>query len=319
MNTASEVAESLTQLGERTAFDRFVRAARNLAIGRIRKVARLTTQPTESRRPLAGNMLRIRLAARLIADVPVAVNGPSVLRASVAAELLHAAMICHHDAVDHGKLGQEQVLSCSIGGRSRAILTGDLFLCHAMGLVRRIEGGRYLEAFISKVRQALTARLEQESAFEGELADWETWRRLAWGKGSSFAFVAGVCGGDSVPLSGCLEEAGYRIGVAHQLLDDLIGAVDSRGAGRRDGLSLSGAAELGPRWASRKIDELFRAALECLDGCDEARIAVKQFFLRDFLPVVERHLDLPVEFSVLVSWRARGRRGRGAKLGPQPT
>jgi geranylgeranyl pyrophosphate synthase len=285
----------LTQLAEQTALDRFVCAARKLTTNRMKKVARFTTQPTEGRSPLAKNLLRIRFAARLIADVPVAVSGPSVLRASVAAELLHAAMICHHDAVDHGCLGPEQVLSCPIGARSRAILTGDLFLCHAMELVRQIDGGRYLEAFTSKVRQALTARLEQELALQGKAVDWETWRRLAWGKGGcSFAFVAAVYGGDAAPLSEPLEEAGYHIGVAHQLLDDLIGAANRHGAG--GGAAI--AAEFGPRWTSRKIDELFRSALKCLDGCPEASSAVRQFFLRDFLPVLERHLDHPVEFSV---------------------
>ncbi len=57
MSTASEVAQCLVQLGEQTAFDRFVGGARKLTASHIRKVARFTTQPTGGRSPLARNLL----------------------------------------------------------------------------------------------------------------------------------------------------------------------------------------------------------------------------------------------------------------------
>jgi len=191
-------------------------------------------------------------------------------------------------------------------GPSAAILIGDLLLCEAMELILSVEGGRLMPAFVAKVREVIRTEVEQELLLRGQAVDEAACVRVARGKtGPLFALVAGICGGSDAGLSEALEEAGYRIGTAYQLADDLLDVVGDEGvAGKTLGtdsvrrkytLPLSGAG--GGRITRLYVGELCESALACLEAYPEARAAVMGFLRCDLRPVLDRHLDAIVELA----------------------
>lgn len=121
--------------------------------------------------------------------------------------------------------------------------------------------------------------------------------------GPLFAFVGYVCGSDDRQLSLALAEAGYLVGTAYQLADDLLDVIgDARVAGktlgtdsRRRKFTLAATARHGQKGARERITELCGLALEHLDSWPCAQTAVDAFFVRDLQPVLDRcSLDLAV-------------------------
>ena len=161
-----------------------------------------------------------------------------------------------------------------------------------MDLLVAIDDGRRLAQFIDKVRQVVVAEAQQELLWRGSELDEATCLRLARGKtGPLFAFVAQVCGRSDQPLSGALAEAGYRIGTAYQLADDLL---DEVGRESQTGKTLGTDRKRGKytlaqsdgRTARARLQEMCDSAAEAVASYPQARAAVEAFLNDDLLPVL---------------------------------
>lgn len=173
-----------------------------------------------------GKMLRTRFAVRVMGRETGMVARRGLASACAAIELAHTASLCHDDVIDNAFVRRNQPALWRSTSASGAVLIGDLLLCEAMELLLETEGGRFTRAFISKVKEVCTAEVEQELVLRGKELDERTCVRLARQKtGPLFAFVGMVCGGRDARLSAALEEAGYAIGTAYQLTDDLVDCV----------------------------------------------------------------------------------------------
>ena len=253
---------------------------------------------------MPGKMLRTRLASRLAAQ-GLPDLGPSALaRVCAATELVHTASLCHDDVVDNTLIRRALPTLWRATTPSGAVLIGDLLLCEATGLLLQTAGGRYVKSFVAKVREMCAAEAEQEIRWRGRCPDESTCLRLARQKtGPLFAFVARACAGDDGRLAAALEEAGYCLGAAYQLADDLIDVLGREdvagktlGTDRERGkFTLAHASEDGPDVVRRHVSALCNAALEGLDSWPQARGALRRFFVSDLGPVFRRHgqhLDL---------------------------
>ncbi len=118
-----------------------------------------------------------------------------------------------------------------------------------------------------------------------------------------FAFVGQVCGGGDEALSAALEEAGYRIGTAYQLADDLLDTIgDEHTSGKtlgtdlkRHKLTMAQSDGNGRQIIRGYISELCLGALDCLDAWPDAREAVAAFLGIDLQAVFDRNaLNLDV-------------------------
>jgi octaprenyl-diphosphate synthase len=245
---------------------------------------------------LPGKMLRTRLGARLAAEVLPRSDGFALDRVCAATELVHTAALCHDDVIDNGTVRRAKETLWKATSVSGAILIGDLLLCKAMELLVDTLGGRYVGSFVSKVTEVCDAEAEQELKYRGTHPDEGTCLRLARGKtGPLFAFIASVCGGDEERLCSALEEAGYRIGTAYQLADDLLDMVGEEGISGKT-LSTDAAREKftlaqvgGAGKTAEYIDKERRGALICLDPWPQARSGVERFFECDLQPVFDRY------------------------------
>ena len=245
---------------------------------------------------LPGKMLRTRLGARIAAEVLPRSDGFALARVCAATELVHTAALCHDDVIDNGTVRRAKAALWKATSASGAILIGDLLLCRAMELLVDTLGGRYAGSFVSKVTEVCVAEAEQELKYRGTHPDEGTCLRLARGKtGPLFAFVASVCGGDDEGLCSALEEAGYRIGTAYQLADDLLDMVGEEGISGKT-LGTDAAHEKftlpqvgGDGNITQYIHEECRGAVNCLDAWPDAQNGIERFFECDLQPVFDRH------------------------------
>jgi len=224
-----------------------------------------------------------------------------------ATELVHTASLCHDDVVDNSLIRRSLPTLWQTVGASGAILIGDLLLSEAIDIVIDVENGRYLPAFISKIKQVVQSEAQQELLWRGKQVDVETCLQLARGKtGPLFAFVAQACGGEDEILCGLLEEAGYRIGTSYQLADDLIDVVGTECVvGKtlgtdliRGKFTLPQVDETGERITQESISDLCNSAVELLDDYSEARKGLVEFLHHDLSPLMEQTLGVEMGIAV---------------------
>lgn len=189
---------------------------------------------------------------------------PAVYPIAAAFELLHTAFIVHDDVIDHdtvrrgipnvagefrmrGRARGADAAGAALLGDAAAILAGDLLLHEAFRLVA-------LADVDAATRERLLALLDDavfvsaageladvEHSVAAELADAEAILDATFNKTAVYSFSAplaagGVLAGAPEDSLAVLDHAGGRLGLAFQLVDDLIGAFGSQEqAGRAAG------------------------------------------------------------------------------------
>ena len=285
----------------------FVSEVLGIAESRALKVLSQSMPDIDARGTVSGKMLRARLAGRLCTGDWSPVDHNTLQVACAATELVHAASLCHDDVVDNSLVRRSLPTLWRVVGTSGAILIGDLLLCEAMTMLMETEDGRLCSGFVAKTTEMVKAEAMQELFWRGKQPDAETCLQLARGKtGPLFAFAAGVCAGNDDTLCGLLEEAGYRIGTAYQLGDDLADVLGTEcTAGKTLGTDLArGKCTLpqitgdGERTATESISELCSSAVELLDDYPKPREGLRDFLLDDFQPVLEQTLGIETGIAV---------------------
>ncbi len=178
-----------------------------------------------------GKMLRTRLALALLPKPPADLD--PIIRVCAATELIHTATLFHDDVIDGASLRRGQPPLWEQVGATGAILMGDLFFSAALDMLLQSDDLYHGRSFVRKVREVCTTEASHELVLRGKMVDVATSIRIARGKtGALFAFAAEACG-DTPEKRAALEEAGYLVGTAYQLADDLIDeAGDERVVGK---------------------------------------------------------------------------------------
>lgn len=258
----------------------------------------------------AGKMLRTRAAARVACCGASPASVPTVERACAAVELVHTASLCHDDVIDNALIRRGQPSLWKHVGPTGAILIGDLLLSTAFELIAEA-GPECVRAFAAKVGEVASAEAEEELVLLGKAVDEETCLRLARFKtGSLFSFALWSAGGEDIALRKALEEAGYRIGAAYQLADDLLDVVGGPEAGKSLGTdvlrgkpTLLNAMPPGACAVRDRIRELGSSVPEVLNAWPKASRAAADFLVLDLQPVFDRCLP-----GVTISIEAATRR-----------
>ena len=156
--------------------------------------------------------------------------------AAVAVELVHMATLVHDDVLDRAALRRGRATVYSVGGRSAATATGDLLFSRAFSELAGAGSARAV-AVLSSASSALA---------RGELMQRaDTWSptvrperylercRLKTGRLFQAACQLGaVLGRPGSPAAGAVGAFGGRIGLAFQILDDVL---DVSGPAERTG------------------------------------------------------------------------------------
>ena len=245
-----------------------------------------------------GKMLRSRLLLRLGPATGIAHS--TLLRVAGAVELIHAASLLHDDVIDGGFLRRGAPAFWVERGIPAAILLGDLLLFKAFELLISVDNGRLIPTAIQLTGKVCEAESEQELVTRGRDADWDQCVNTARLKtGALFAFSAYAAGGHDSKLCAALQEAGYAVGTAYQLADDILDAhgdpaLAGKTLGRDKARNKATAARVKP---SDKIDplktinDLLTSAREHLDPWPPVQKALDLYLALDLRPTLNPCLN----------------------------
>jgi geranylgeranyl diphosphate synthase type II len=180
---------------------------------------------------------------------------PALFPIAAAFELLHAAFVVHDDVIDHdtvrrgipnvggefrtrGRRSGADAAGAALLGDAAGILAGDLLLHEAFRLVAvaEVDPGlreRVLTLFDDAVYVSAAGELaDVENSVVADHAPSEAVFDVAFNKTAVYSFRApleagAVLAGGSDDATAVLARAGGRLGLAYQLVDDLIGAFGS--------------------------------------------------------------------------------------------
>jgi octaprenyl-diphosphate synthase len=155
---------------------------------------------------------------------------------AVAVELVHNATLLHDDVVDLGSVRRGVATPREVYGNAASIYAGDWLLVQALMRIQRAGVGGLVDRMLEIIDEMILAEsLQLEN--RGRLnASFEDYFRVVEGKTAALfrwaMFAGGRAGG--LPTAQCtaLENFGLHLGVAFQLIDDLLdfeGEVDATG------------------------------------------------------------------------------------------
>lgn len=246
----------------------------------------------------SGKMLRARIP--LYIGVATGVPFKTRQHAAAAAEMIHAASLLHDDVIDGGLLRRGAPAFWVERGVSGAILLGDTLLFKALDIICQVENSRLAQPLSRMTGEVCQAEVEQELISRGREISWSDCVRIARQKtGALFAFTAYASAGSDAPLQTALEEAGYLVGTAYQLADDVLDARGSpESAGKTLGTDSARAKNTAMTFLKEGVDpeghirELCASASRVLAPWSGVRQAWDAYMERDLMPEMEKNLRL---------------------------
>ncbi|HXR45140.1 MAG TPA: polyprenyl synthetase family protein [Pseudolysinimonas sp.] len=195
-------------------------------------------------------------------------NNPSVITAASAVEITHLASLYHDDVMDEAQLRRGVPSAQSVWGNSVAILTGDLLFARASKLIASL-GDRGLALQADTFERLCLGQLHETiGPRPGEDPIEHYLQVLADKTGSLIALAAvlGVLFGDAdEQFQQPVKEFGERIGVAFQLIDDVIDlSAETAETGKVAGTDLRAGVPTLPLLYLRRAAERDAAAADLL-------------------------------------------------------
>jgi octaprenyl-diphosphate synthase len=145
---------------------------------------------------------------------------------AVAAELVHSATLLHDDVVDMGELRRGAPTSRIVYGNAASIFAGDWLLVEAIARIRSTGLNELLDKALCVLRAMLGAEALQLAARGKFAPDVDAYFRVVEGKTASLfewaLYAGGRAGQCTLAQCNALESFGKNLGVAFQLMDDVL-------------------------------------------------------------------------------------------------
>jgi geranylgeranyl pyrophosphate synthase len=295
--------DTIMRRGGEALRERMLRAERHLERVTIQAGAPLASHANATV-TAGGKRLRpllVVLAAESGGGPPAGEEGEErLVRAAVAVELVHSATLVHDDLIDGAQLRRGRPTVAAAAGRQVAVATGDLLFSRAFAELARNDDAEQLRA-LSQASSALAEGelLQREDAYASHVAVERYLRRCELKTAALFEAAcrlgALTARERSSALAGALGAFARRIGLAFQMLDDILdvsGPVERTGKARgtdlldgtvtlplilaREREPLLAAVELASLGGPRQAEELCEriAATGALEQAREQALAV---------------------------------------------
>ncbi len=180
---------------------------------------------------------RVRPLTVLLSAACFDVPSPAARDLAVAAELVHLATLLHDDVIDDGQQRRGRPTPRLVWGNAVSVLAGDLLLTHALERTAAVAAPPVLTDLFATLRRLVDGEVVQLRGRTLLDVREETYFRIAEDKTASlFAWAArsgALSAGASAEAATVLGEFGGRLGIAFQLVDDLLDyAGDPRETGK---------------------------------------------------------------------------------------
>jgi len=245
-----------------------------------------------------GKMLRSRLVLSI--GSAQAINEPELIQAAAAVDMIHGASLLHDDVIDGGLLRRGAPTFWKKYGVNGAILFGDFLMFKALSLLVDVNRTDLLKELIDMTGSVCRSEVEQELILRGTPGSWEECEQVARFKtGSLFAFAAVAGGTNAAGQTDALREAGYILGTAYQLADDIL---DASGNEALSGKTLGKDFERGkttaltatknaPEQPIEYIYALLETSSAQLAPWPELRAAWDAFLDATMKPILSKHIS----------------------------
>ena len=145
---------------------------------------------------------------------------------AVAAELVHSATLLHDDVVDMGDKRRGAPAARVLWGNAASIFAGDWLLVEALVRVRRARLSDVLDRALGVLAEMLEAEALQLARRGSVNVTMDDYLKVVVGKTASLfrwaLFAGGRAGGLDDAQCAALEEVGSKVGVAFQVIDDVL-------------------------------------------------------------------------------------------------
>ncbi len=173
----------------------------------------------------------IRPALTLLSGKFYNYNLNTLLPMATAVELLHVATLVHDDAIDKSAVRRSRPTIYKVWGEDRAVLLGNYLFAKAGELTATTQNLRAIKLFAQTLRIISTGELAQTfNAFELEQTYEEYIQRISYKTATLFilATESGAVLSEAPEASiKILNEYGYNLGIAFQIVDDILDFVGS--------------------------------------------------------------------------------------------
>lgn len=244
-----------------------------------------------------GKMLRAQLT--LILGMANEIDETTARHTAAVVEIIHGASLLHDDVIDGAVLRRGAPAFWKQHGINGAILLGDLLVFKGMELLVQIERSDLIMELIGLAGRICLSEVNQELLLRGAPGTWAECEKIAQEKtGSLFAFAALAAGKGSEQIK-ALREAGFRLGTAYQLADDLLDgsqneAVSGKtlGLDRKRGKTTAGTVISGmPSDLGEYIDALLDQSVAPLKPWPTLQNAWINYLDETMRPVLRVHLE----------------------------
>jgi len=275
-----------------------VEAVRTIMVDSLRDTNIAQLLPARNNIIGSGKMLR----ARLVLSISAAngVEEREAAHAAAAVEIIHGASLLHDDVIDGGLVRRGAKTFWKKHGVNGAILLGDLLVLKAFALLSEVGRDDLLKELIDQSMNVCRSEVEQELVLRGSAGTWEECEQIARAKtGSLFAFAAVAAASDLSQQGDALREAGFILGTAYQLVDDIL---DDSGNEELSGKTLGKDQERGkttaitatrnaPEDPSAYVDSLLLASSSQLADWPTLQKAWDQFLSTTIRPLLQKYLS----------------------------
>jgi heptaprenyl diphosphate synthase len=197
---------------------------------KARLVRQAETLPSDLRGELSPLLERegkfLRAGLILLAAGRQGGHEDAVESAAAAIELLHLATLVHDDIVDQAALRRGEPAFYRKIGASKAVLYGDFLLAASFQAVSRDVGADSARALAELVTVMAVSEIQQlNDRYQVPVSPRRILRKTMGKTALLFSlclYVGAREGGRSEPISAGLRRAGYSLGMAFQIQDDLL-------------------------------------------------------------------------------------------------
>jgi octaprenyl-diphosphate synthase len=179
---------------------------------------------------IAGGGKRIRPLLLLLSAKALGCTSPSRIRLGAVVEMLHTATLVHDDIIDEADTRRGRPSSNTTWGNAKCVLAGDWLYMQSFSVALEERNFRVLELLISLTQQMVEGELLQMQKL-GHLINEEEYFDLIFRKTACLFKVSMQLGaaitpghgfGDADELEAQLGEYGRNLGLAFQIVDDVL-------------------------------------------------------------------------------------------------
>ena len=172
-----------------------------------------------------GGGKRLRPSLLLLSARSLGYNGPGMIRLGAVVEMIHTATLVHDDIIDAADMRRGRPSPNTTWGNPKCVLAGDWLYMQAFKIALEEQNFRVLDLLISLTKKMVEGELLQIEKLgcavnEGEYNEL-IYRKTACLFEVSMRLGAVLAGADD-ETERCLGEYGHALGLAFQIVDDVL-------------------------------------------------------------------------------------------------